>query len=68
MTAMPDYYTTRQAAELLCRPEWLIRRVVDRLQTPVPRFGGKRAIPALRLAEIAEAIRQREIRREAAHA
>lgn len=56
---MPDFYTTRQIAELLKQPEWLIRRVVDGLEMPVPRFGGKRAIPAARLAEIAEAVRVR---------
>jgi hypothetical protein len=57
---VPDFYTTRQVGELLKQPEWLIRRVVDGLQTPFPRFGGKRAIPASRLAEIAEAVQQRQ--------
>jgi hypothetical protein len=56
---MPEHYTTRQVAELLRCPEWLVRRVVDRLPEPIGRFGGKRAIPAARLAEIAEAIKER---------
>ena len=67
---MADFYTTRQVGDLLHEPEWMIRRVVDALQTPVPRFGGKRAIPAARLAEIAEAVKQRRdpAESEAAHA
>ncbi len=56
---MPGFYTTKQVGDLLKQPEWLIRRVVDSLIDPVPRFGGKRAIPAARLAEVAEAIQRR---------
>lgn len=64
MIVMADHYTTRQVAQLLGRPEWLVRRVVDKLSSPVDRFAGKRVIPAGRLVEIAEAIRRREERRE----
>lgn len=63
---MPGFYTTREVAELLNQPEWLVRRVVDRLPTPVPRFGGRRAIPAERLAEVAECLKAREHRKEGA--
>lgn len=67
---MPEYYTTRQVGDLLNQPEWMIRRVVDGLQTPVPRFGGKRAIPASRMAEVAEAVKRRRegAESEASHA
>lgn len=57
---MSGFYTTREVGVLLRRPEWAVRRACDDLATPVPRFGGKRAIPAERLAEVAEQIRLRE--------
>lgn len=56
---MPEILTTREAGEVLCAPEWTIRRIVDELTPPVPRFGLKRAIPKERLPEIKQALASR---------
>lgn len=61
---MPLGYTTKEAGELLGHPVWLVRRAVDSLHDPVPRFGGKRFIPPARLAEVAERIRERIAKRQ----
>ncbi len=57
---MPRFFTTREVGEIYQEPEWRIRRIVDRLQPPVDRFGLKRMIPAVRLGEIADRLKQRE--------
>ena len=53
-----SYVTTREAGELCDgAPQWLVRRIVDRLDPPVGRFGNKRMIPAERLPEILKVVR-----------
>ena len=51
---MGRFLTTREVGDIYQEPEWRIRRIVDRLEPPVSRFGLKRMIPADRLGEIAE--------------
>jgi hypothetical protein len=57
---MPQFLTTRQVGEIIGRPEWLIRRVVDSLDTPVQRFGHKRMIPAAMVEVIRDEVERRE--------
>lgn len=57
---MGRFLTTREVGEIYSEPEWRIRRIVDGLQPAVARFGLKRMIPADRLAEIAERLRDRK--------
>ena len=57
---MGRFLTTREVGDIYAAPEWRIRRIVDRLEPPVARFGLKRMIPADRLGEIAERLRERQ--------
>jgi hypothetical protein len=57
--SMSDSLTTRQVGEIFGEPEWRIRRIVDRIGS-FQRFGGKRAIPRERLAEIAAQLSKRK--------
>ncbi|NLS92741.1 MAG: hypothetical protein GXX96_11350 [Planctomycetaceae bacterium] len=56
---MGRFLTTREVGDIYQEPEWRIRRIVDRLEPPVSRFGQKRMIPADRLGEIAERLREK---------
>ena len=56
---MGRFLTTREVGDIYQEPEWRIRRIVDRLHPPVDRFGLKRMIPAGRLGEIADRLRER---------
>lgn len=62
---MPPFLTTRQVGEIVERPEWLIRRVVDSLGVPIAKFGHKRMIPADLVDAIRQAIAARESRHQA---
>ncbi len=53
-----DYLSTGDAARVLGVPLWRVRRSTDRLQPPVPRFCGKRAIPASRLPELQDVVKK----------
>jgi hypothetical protein len=50
-----DFLTTRQVGEILGKPEWRIRRVVDAM-AGIGRFGGKRLIPRELLPKILSAL------------
>ena len=57
---MPDFFTTREVAELLGTWTWRIRRLFEDGTLPEPaRFGGKRAIPKAALPAIVDALRAR---------
>jgi hypothetical protein len=56
---MPRFLTTKQVGELIGKPEWLVRRVVDSLG-PIERFGQKRMIPVEMVERIRAEIAERE--------
>lgn len=58
---MKDVYTVAEAAAILGVHPWTLRRATKPL-APFPRRGGKRTIPAARLAELADEIEQRRLR------
>jgi len=65
------YLTTGQIAHRLNAPEWLIRRLVDRLEPRPTRLGPHRQIPQSRIPELEALLlrhRPRIIKREVAHA
>ena len=68
---MPQFFTTREIAELLETHEWRVRRLFEDGTLAEPsRFAGKRAIPRSLLPQIVDAMRSRGWlpKREAAHA
>ena len=58
-----EYLSTREVAEIIGRPIWRVRRVVDALST-VPRIGTARMIPAAMVETIRDEVARIE-RREA---
>lgn len=56
---MPEVLSTKEVGELLRRPAWQVRVIVDSLEKPVARIGRQRAIPVNRVAEIARAAENR---------
>lgn len=60
--------TTREVGEIVGQPEWLVRRIVDKLAPPVEKFGHKRMIPPARLPEIQTAITARQNAKQGASA
>lgn len=56
---MPQFLSTQRIAELIGRPVWQVRIVVDSLPIPVQRIGRHRAIPEDRIGEIAKAVEDR---------
>lgn len=57
---MPNFYSTREVAELLGTETWKVRRLFEDGTLAEPsRFAGKRAIPSQRLPEILDAMRRR---------
>ena len=57
---MPQFFTTREVAELLGTVEWRVRRLYEDRTLPEPgRFAGKRAIPRQDLARLLDALRAR---------
>ena len=57
---MPDYYSTREVADILGARTWQVRRLYESRDLPEPtRFAGKRAIPAKQLPVIIDAMRRR---------
>ena len=57
---MPNFFTTRELADILGTDTWRIRRLFEDGTLLEPsRFAGKRAIPSQRLPEIIDAMRRR---------
>jgi len=57
---MPDFYSTRQIAELLGTQTWRVRRLYESRRLPEPaRFAGRRAIPREQIPDIVDALRER---------
>ncbi len=57
---MPDFYSTREIADLFRLPIWRIQRLYSTGQIPEPpRFAGKRAIPAADIPLLVEQLRDR---------
>ncbi len=57
---MPEFFTTREIAQLLGSSTWRVRRLFEDGTLPEPpRFGGKRAIPRAALPSIIDALRAR---------
>jgi hypothetical protein len=57
---MPDYYSTREVADILGAQTWQVRRLFESRDLPEPaRFAGKRAIPSKQLPTIIDAMRRR---------
>ena len=57
---MPDFFTTREMADLLESDTWRVRRLFEDGTLPEPsRFGGKRAIPRQSIPAIVEALKTR---------
>lgn len=57
---MPNFYTTREIADLLGTLTWRIRRLYEDGTLPAPpRFAGKRAIPGESIPQIVDALRAR---------
>ena len=62
---MSDFLTVGELARLLEQPEWLIRRVVDRVIPDASRAGRYRMIPRNRVVDIAAAVKARLRKQEA---
>ena len=57
---MPNFYTTRELADMLGTVTWRIRRLFEDGTLPEPpRFAGKRAIPGNMIPAIVDALRVR---------
>ena len=57
---MPDFYSTREMADLLGTVTWRVRRLYEDGTLPEPpRLTGKRAIPRQSIPEIVDALRAR---------
>ena len=57
---MPNFFTTRELADILGTDTWRIRRLFEDSTLPEPsRFAGKRAIPREALPAIVEALQAR---------
>ncbi len=57
---MPDYYSTRDTAELFCTESWRIRRLFECGALPEPRrIGGRRLICRELLPAVADALAKR---------
>ncbi len=57
---MPDFFTTREMADLLGTQTWRIRRLFEDGTLPEPpRFVGKRAIPHQSTPSVVDALRKR---------
>jgi hypothetical protein len=57
---MPNFFTTRELADILGTDTWRVRRLFEDGTLPEPsRFAGKRAIPRESLPAIVEALRVR---------
>ena len=57
---MPDFYSTREMADLLGTLTWRVRRLYEDGTLPEPpRFAGKRAIPRQSIPAIVDALRNR---------
>lgn len=57
---MPDFFTTREMADLLGTPTWRIQRLFEDATLPEPaRFAGKRVIQRESIPAIVDALRQR---------
>ncbi len=66
---MPEFFSTREVADLFGTKEWRVRRLYEDGTLPEPpRFVGKRAIPRDRLPGIVDALRSRGWLPEAAEA
>ena len=52
------FLTVGQVADILGAPEWKVRRIVDSLDTEIPRAGLYRLVPRSMLSEIADRVRQ----------
>lgn len=57
---MPDFYSTREMADLLGTLTWRVRRLYEDGTLPEPpRFAGNRAIPRQSIPAIVDALRDR---------
>lgn len=57
---MPDFYSTREMADLLGTLTWRIRRLYEDGTLPEPpRFAGNRAIPRQSIPAIVDALKDR---------
>ncbi len=57
---MPDFFSTREVADLFGTFTWRVRRLFeDGTLSEPPRFAGNRAIPKERLTAIVDALRAR---------
>jgi hypothetical protein len=56
---MPNFFSTREVADLLGTETWKVRRLFESGELPEPdRFAGKRAIPSNQLPKIVDALRR----------
>jgi len=57
---MPEFFSTREMADLLGVDTWRVQRLFEDGTLPEPsRFAGKRAIPRTMVAQILDALRAR---------